>query len=216
MRYRLTLLDAPPDSPIGGCEEFETWEDAEKQTLFVVTRAKFAWTAIAIEVWQPDGGKWVLDGYASEAAIKEMNSKAAASDDSREQYRKQLLRVLRRGSGKVRKDWQRKAMTRIGESLAPYLARAAATGSGVRLTAQEVLRLQLSTEVIGPTVHLIKPNEERCCLCGLDYGECHEDGSVIPFQALCEYCAGEVKVKKREGQRQAVRTARTAARKDAE
>ena len=216
MTYRLTLLDAPPDSPIGGCEEFETWEDTEEHILFVVTRANFAWTTIAIEEWQPDGGKWVLYGYASNAAIKETNSKAAASADSREQYRKRIWRVLRRGCGKARKDWERKAMARTGESLAPYLARAAATGCGLRLTAQEVLRLQESAEVIAPSVNLVKPKEERCCLCGLDYGECNEDGSMVPFESLCEHCAGEVKVKKRQRRRQAVRTARTAARKDAE
>lgn len=220
MRYRLTLLDAPPDSPLGGPQKFEAWEDVQEQVWFVVTRAKRRWSAIAIEQWPLHGGKWVLDGYATNAVIEEIIAKEVAeaeeAEASRYRMRSRIWRALRQGCGKARKDWERKAMTRTGESLARDLARAAARGYGMRLTAQEVLRLQNSTEVISPSVRLVKPKEERCCLCGLDYGERDEEGGVIPFESLCAHCSGDVKDQRREKRRQAAKTTRATAPRDAD
>ena len=199
MKYRLTLIDQPPDSAIEGCREFETWEETQEHVFFVVRRAKPAWSALAIEYWGPPvTGKWVLKGYASQAAINEQIDEAADTDESGEKFRRRIWRVLQRGCTKTRKDWERRAMTRTGESLAPYLARAAAKGCGIRLSAKEVLRLQQSTGVISSSVSLANRMEERCCLCGLDYGECNEDGSVVSFESLCEHCAREVKDRRRK------------------
>ena len=194
MKYRLTLIDQPTDSAIEGCRKFETWKEPQEHVFIVVTMANRAWSALAIEYWGPPvAGKWVLKGYANQAAINEQIAEAAHTEESGEQFRRRIWRVLQRGCAKTRKEWERRAMARTGESLAQYLARAAAKGCGIRLSAREVLRLQKSMEVISPSVSLVNRTEERCCLCGLDYGERYEDGSVVSFESLCEHCAREVK-----------------------
>ena len=217
MKYRLTLVDAPPDSAIGGFHQFETWEETQEQVFFVVTRANHAWSAMAIEQWRPSmAGKWVLKGYASQTTINELIAEAADTEESREQFRRRLWRVLQRGCTQVRKEWERQAVTRAGESLAPYLARAAAKGCGIRISAREVLRLQESKEVISLSVSLVNRLEERCGLCGLDYGECNENGTVVSFESVCEHCALEAKEQRQEKRRKAVMTARAKRQKDSE
>ena len=217
MEYRLTLIDQPPDSPIEGCREFETWAETQEYLFFVVTRASRPWSAVAIEYWGPPvAGKWVLKGYASQAAIDRLIAEAADTEESVEQFRRRIWRVLQRGCAKTRKDWERRAMTRTGESLAPHLARAAAKGCGIRLSAKEVLRLQQSMEAISPSVSLLNWRQEHCCLCGLDYGERHEDGRLIPFESLCEDCAREVTNRRLEKRRQATLTARSKRQKGPE
>ena len=82
----------------------------------------------------------------------------------------------------------------------------------------KLLRIQESTMVFAPSVSLVHPKAENCCLCGMDYGECNIDGSVIPFQSLCELCARKVKDEAGERRKTRLRalmkTARTAVQKD--
>lgn len=49
MKYLVTLVDAPPDSPFRDPEEFETWEETLDHILFLTTRAERRWSAIALE-----------------------------------------------------------------------------------------------------------------------------------------------------------------------
>lgn len=217
MKYRLTLVDAPPDSAIGGFHQFETWEETQEQIFSVVTRASRAWSAMAIEQWGPPvAGKWVLKGYASQTTINELIAEAADTEESGEQFRRKLWRVLQRGCAQARKEWQQQAVRRAGESLAPHLARAAAKGCGVRISAKEVLRLQESTGVISLSVSLVNHLEERCGLCGLDYGECDENGTAVSFQLVCKHCVLEAKEERQLKRQKAVTTARYKQQKDSE
>ena len=203
MGYRLTLIDQPADSAIENVREFETWEETQEYLYFVVTRANRAWSALAIERWGPPMvGRWALKGYASEGQISKQIAEAADAEEPEEQFRKRIGRALQRGCAKARKDWGRNAMTRIGESLVPHLARAAAKGCGIRLSAKEVLRLQRSVGTISPSISLVTPSEERCCLCGLGYGECDAGGNVVSFEAVCADCARDSKGRRRNKRQQ--------------
>ena len=113
MEYRVTLVDAPPDSPFRDPEEFETWEKALEHILFLATRAERRWSAMALEsrrmvpvqglIWRDAG--WELTGYASREAIDSETAKSASASEPGEQTRSRIWRLLRRGRAKAAKDW---------------------------------------------------------------------------------------------------------------
>ena len=114
MRHRVTLVDAPSDSPFRQIEEFEDWEKTLDHILFLATRAERRWSAIALESWRivpVGGGKgrdagWRLAGYARRAAIDGEIAKAAAAEETRERTRSRIWRLLVRGRAKAARDWR--------------------------------------------------------------------------------------------------------------
>ena len=111
MRYRVTLVDAPPDFPFREIEEFKDWQKTLDHILFVSTRAKRRWSAIALEsrrIVPVGGGKgrdaeWRLAGYAGRTAIDGEIAKAEAAEATREHTRSRIWRLLQRGRAKGRK-----------------------------------------------------------------------------------------------------------------